>query len=92
MKLINDIESITERTETNNVQRMFEKFKDEMMTDARKTAKIEVPKLKKKIEDMKKDLKAMLNEKNRPEKSIIEDAGVLEKKIKALDSLRYTAI
>lgn len=91
-KLISDIENIRVRSETENVQVLFEKFKEETMTDARETAKIEIPKLKKRIEDMKKDLKQILNAKNKSEESIIADAGVLEKKITSLENLRHAAI
>lgn len=92
MKLASDIQNIQERTNDTNTQQMFEDFKIDMMTNTRNIAKVEVPKLKKQIEMMKKDLKAILNTKKRDKAGVIEDAGILQKKISALENLRHAAI
>ncbi|KZP11168.1 DNase I-like protein, partial [Athelia psychrophila] len=91
-KMIQEIGSIQTRTDEKNPQIIFEKFKAEVIAKARTTAKIEIPKLKKRTDDMKKDLKATLNARNTPEAKTIADAGVLQKQITALENLRHASI
>ncbi|OJT15896.1 Transposon TX1 uncharacterized 149 kDa protein [Trametes pubescens] len=60
-KLIADIGALRERTEARNPQTMYDEFKNALTLAARKRAKEKVPRLQRRLEDLRKDLKNTLN-------------------------------
>lgn len=81
IETINKINDIGERNKTHNAQTIFKEYKDDLMANARKIAKKEIPKLDRLERALKQDLKKSLQDANKEEKAIIENTGILEMKI-----------
>jgi ribonuclease HI/exonuclease III len=87
-KLISSIPGIEERTDTNNVQTLYESFKTQILQEARQYAKKNVPKLNRRIARLSEERDRILNKDNESldvnaslEASILDEhIGILEAK------------
>ncbi|KZP21142.1 DNase I-like protein [Athelia psychrophila] len=86
-----DMSTINERTEENNVQHTFERFKHELATNARNLAKAITPKINKDIERLEEEVKTALNEEDKTERDTITEAGILERQLDELKRSKHAA-
>jgi hypothetical protein len=89
IKLEHDIQSIVNRSSDSNPQLLFKAFKDEVNTKARERAKIVVPKMEHKINELKKQLDSLLQQPNLDSEQHRISAGLLEEQIAKLESQRH---
>ncbi|KZP29142.1 DNase I-like protein [Athelia psychrophila] len=91
LNLQRDMGTINERTEENNVQHTFERFKCELATNARNLAKAITPKINKDIKRLEEEVKTALNEEDKTEKDTITEAGILERQLDELKRSKHAA-
>lgn len=78
-----------DRSESDNTQMSYKKFKDNIIKVARRIAREDTPKILRAIARLEKDKKAALNSQERSEKDTLTEASILEIKIADLKKLRH---
>ncbi|KAI0722997.1 Endonuclease/exonuclease/phosphatase [Earliella scabrosa] len=90
MKAQTEIENLKERTERDNIQRIYDRFKYKLRDTARARAKAAIPKLDREINALKKDLKTTLNkEKEADSEPSISNAAILQERLAKLTERRF---
>ncbi|KAI0345612.1 DNase I-like protein, partial [Trametopsis cervina] len=89
-RLLSDIPDPAHRTAQYNAQTLYQEFKANILSDARKRAKVNIPKLIRRIAKLKTARATMLNTPEpRDEGYISTEAAVLQQRIKDLETRRF---
>lgn len=87
--LTDDIDGLGPRSLLANVQMLYKTFKDDLRKTARNTAKRLIPKIKQQIERLGRDRLEVLNRPNTSEDDAKHSAGIIEERIRELESKRH---
>ncbi|KAI0731181.1 Endonuclease/exonuclease/phosphatase, partial [Earliella scabrosa] len=87
-----DLDNLGERTERYNVQRTYQRFKDKLTDVARCRAKECIPKLKREINALKKDIRTTLNNTRGDQEDSeqkINNAAIMQERLAKLTEKRF---
>ncbi|KAH9854952.1 Endonuclease/exonuclease/phosphatase, partial [Lenzites betulinus] len=91
-EFVEEVDAITERSEARNPQTAYATFKEKLRREARARAKTKIPKVRRRLESMRLDLKATLNprEGSADEASARSHAAILQDRITKLETKYFS--
>jgi ribonuclease HI/exonuclease III len=89
IETLRSIGQIEARTQEDNPQRFFHQFKKEITAEARRTMKIEIPKLDKSIQRLREELKKTLNNDQLDEQERNLQAHDIQERVQEMEQRRF---